>query len=174
MEWLETTRDKVFDKIDIMAETLLNYTRYYAGYNLQHNYIHKQKKIRKKPVPIEYYQEINFFNTILLIFTFVFLLLLILFYSKNCKPLTSLSIIDSIRELFTCDTFVFLFMSIVLITISYIIGGPVRIIFIIGFCILSVMVISKSKNIHTINETIQSVIQYVSSSKPNTLTNYNK
>ena len=151
MNWIFSQRDALYQQLNKMSKVILEYIYYYANYDIKHNRIYKDKQNNhKKKKRIVYYEEINIFNIFMVIATLGLLLLLTILYSKNCPNILSFTNMDRIAESFNCNTFVILFISTMLIMISYIIGGPIRLILIIGFFALSIIIITKPKNIDTI------------------------
>lgn len=145
MEWINEKRNQVFKKLNEISKSILNYIYFYSGFELKYKQTNIPLKNKKK---IVYYQEMNIFNIMLYIVTLVFFLFIVFLFLSTCKSISSETFFDvnRIKEYFNCDEFLILFISVLLISISYIIGGPIRIIFIIGFCILGGITMSKKQN----------------------------
>lgn len=145
MEWINEKRTQIFKKLNKISKSILNYIYFYSGFELKYKQSTIPIKNKKK---IVYYQEMNIFNIMLYIVTLVFFLSIVLLFLSSCKSISSETFFDvnRIKKYFNCDEFLILFISILLISISYIIGGPIRIICIIGFCILGGITMSKKQN----------------------------
>jgi hypothetical protein len=165
MEWLENKRDILFAQLNILSENILKQMYYYAGYNLKYSMKHREKiKQQENKKRYVYYHEYNFFNILLLVYALGLLLVFVLLYAYECD-IVSESFLGRIQESFRCDMFISLFMSIVLLSFSYIIGGPIRIISIIGFCVIATIILLKRKNIHKLTNTTKALIELVQQKK---------
>tara|TARA_B110001452_G_C15183330_1_gene410995 strand:+ start:741 stop:1250 length:510 start_codon:yes stop_codon:yes gene_type:complete len=161
MEWLNNKRDILLAKVNVLSENILKHMYYYAGYNLKYSMKHREKiKQQENKKRYVYYHEYNFFNILLLVYALGLLLVFVLLYAYECD-IVSESFLGRIKESFRCDMFISLFMAIVLLSFSYIIGGPVRIVSIIGFCVLGTITLSKRKNIYKLTNATKEFIGLV-------------
>ena len=149
MDSINAKRDTLMEYVEKKSEILLNYIYYYSGYDSPYNVPTSKPK---EKIKIVYYHELDIFNTLLFMSSIVFLLVTIYLYSFSCQHINSDSILTIIIEHFKCKEFVLLFISILLISLSYIIGGPLRIILLIGFCIIACVVIIKKQNIDILTQ----------------------
>ena len=168
MESINAKRDALMEYVEKKSEILLNYIYYYSGYDSPYNVETPVPKENKK---IVYYHEFNLFNTLLFMSSIVFLLIIVYLYSFSCQNINSDSILTIIIEHFKCKEFILLFMSIVLISLSYIIGGPLRIILLIGFYIIACVVIIKKQNIDILTQVPKKIYKTWTTPMDNTLDN---
>ena len=78
------------------------------------------------------------------------------FYVKNsCSNVVSNDIVSRLLELLQCHNFMMLALIFIIITLSYIFGGYIRLIGIISFVIISIIISFKPENIQTLTNTVQ-------------------
>lgn len=144
MDMVTEKHDSIIESINKTSKTMLNYIYHYSGYNLKYNVQQTPTNISKPK--LVYYHEINGFNILLFMYSLISFLLLIYIYNSECADVISISIVDRIREYARCKEFVLVCISIILISTAYIIGGPIRLILIIAFNVISSITLTSQKN----------------------------
>ena len=102
-----------------------------------------------------YYSYLSFFKIIWISVCIIMLLLMVLYVKKSCSNVVSDDMFTRLLESLQCHNFMMLALIFIIITLSYIFGGYIRLIGIISFVIISIIISFKPENIHTLTNSVQ-------------------
>ena len=102
-----------------------------------------------------YYSYLSFFKIIWIAICIIMLLLMVLYVKNSCSNVVSDDMFTRLLESLQCHNFMMLVLIFIIITLSYIFGGYIRLIGIISFVIISIIISFKSENIRTLTNTVQ-------------------
>ena len=102
-----------------------------------------------------YYSYLSFFKIIWIALCIIMLLLMVFYVKNSCSNVVSNDIVSRLLELLQCHNFMMLALIFIIITLSYIFGGYIRLIGIISFVIISIIISFKPENIQTLTNTVQ-------------------
>lgn len=103
-----------------------------------------KRKMQPKNQP--YYNDINIINIIFIITSLITLLLLCYFVTQTCDIIDSDILSVRIQQYMKCEHFIILLLSMFIISISYIMGGIIRLVGMIGYVIISLSITLKKNN----------------------------
>jgi len=130
-----------------------------------------------KPKGEDYYVYYSYITIwkILWIALCIIILLLMVFYIKDaCPSVQSEDMFTRSIELVQCDNFIMLIFLFIIITLSYILGGYIRVFGMVGFIIIGISISLKPENIRKLSTSIQNIYTgVVQENKTNTKNNIN-
>ena len=103
-----------------------------------------KRKMQPKNQP--YYNDINIINIIFIITSLITLLLLCYFVTQTCDIIDSDNFSERIQQYMKCEHFIILLLSMFIISISYILGGIIRLVGMIGYVIIALSITLKKNN----------------------------
>ena len=80
---------------------------------------------------------------------------MVLYVKNSCSNVVSDDMFTRLLESLQCHNFMMLVLIFIIITLSYIFGGYIRLIGIISFVIISIIISFKPENIQTLTNTFQ-------------------
>ena len=97
-----------------------------------------------------YYSYLSFLKIIWIAICIIMLLLMVLYVKNSCSNVVSDDMFTRLLESLQCHNFMMLVLIFIIITLSYIFGGYIRLIGIISFVIISIIISFKSAPVATI------------------------
>ena len=166
------------NNIDNILEKLNIYINYYSKIFLDTFYsiIYRKReysKTKKRKIDLErknfvkesnsyvYYTYVTIWKFICITICIIMLLLVVFFIKDSCANITSDSHFKRLFESLQCNNISMLATIILIITISYLLGGYIRLIGMIGFIIIAISLIFKPQNMAKITKSIQDIYNTV-------------
>jgi len=160
--------------INNFLETLNTYIDYYSKIFLdtfysilygKHEYSKtKKRKIYlersafvKKSTPYVYYTYVSIWKFIWISTCIILLLLVVFFIKDSCQNITSDNHFKRLIESLQCTHITMFAVIIIIITISYILGGYIRLIGMIGFIIIAISLLFNPRNMDKITKSIRDI-----------------
>ena len=160
--------------IDTFLETLNTYIDYNSKIFLDTFYSiiygkQEYSKTKKRKIQLErnnfvkdsnayvYYTYVTVWKLICIATCIILLLLVVFFIKDSCPNITSDNHFKRLVESLHCNNISMLSIIIIIITISYILGGYIRLIGMIGFIIIAISLLFKPRNMEKITKSIRDI-----------------